>query len=403
MASPGKCYEFEKLTMIKPRFSIVLPTRDRRREFPLSLRSALSQTADDLEIIVSNNGHDDSPKDIVRELNDPRVRYFRTPGDLGMVASWNFAVSHARGEWISFLSDDDAASSHLLAYVKRAIEITDQPMVTWLTWNYHSAHSPDPYIKNAFVTHPFSGRIQVISSQEALATAFSFREDNGLPVVLNTFCRRDLFQTLHREFGQVFLAPAPDYTTCAALLGITKSFAHINVPLRFAGSGAGSPHESEDHFSSFAEGLGEENRGQYAPIPLLSPVNIVPESLFRVRTLMPKTVGNVEIDLTGYITYYSDRVAKLKRRGFSMREEEQLLDEFLEMQPFTVRKAWRRRLHRRNIRYRLREIVRASVLRLPIPVGLAFAREVVWGDKKGFHDINGAIEYLDQHIVSAPR
>ena len=75
-----------------PKITIVIPTY-KRRELLLtrSLPSALKQTYKDFEIIICDDGDDDTDEAIKPHLSE-RVRYFRTPYDWGLSANRNFGI-----------------------------------------------------------------------------------------------------------------------------------------------------------------------------------------------------------------------------------------------------------------------------------------------------------------------
>lgn len=68
--------------------------------------SALRQTYTHTEIIVVADGSDAEARAAVADL-DTRVRYFELPQNAGPAAARNFGIAQSRGEWISFLDDDD--------------------------------------------------------------------------------------------------------------------------------------------------------------------------------------------------------------------------------------------------------------------------------------------------------
>src|SRR5439155_1533464 len=76
---------------LMPRFSIVMPTRNRAQLLQFALQSALDQPTADLEVVVSDNDSRDDTPAVARRFNDPRVRYVRTPETLAMPDSWEFA------------------------------------------------------------------------------------------------------------------------------------------------------------------------------------------------------------------------------------------------------------------------------------------------------------------------
>ncbi|MCA9109881.1 MAG: glycosyltransferase family 2 protein, partial [Planctomycetaceae bacterium] len=86
----------------RPRFSIVMPTRNRACLFRSALQSALAQTCGDFEVVISNNQSSDNTNEVARTFDDPRVRYFETDQTLPMSRNWEFALSNARGEYVTY-------------------------------------------------------------------------------------------------------------------------------------------------------------------------------------------------------------------------------------------------------------------------------------------------------------
>ncbi len=76
-----------------PRFSVIMPTRNRAALLQFALQSASEQIYEDYEIVVSDNRSDDNTKQLVESFNSNRIRYAQTPDALSMPDSWEFAVS----------------------------------------------------------------------------------------------------------------------------------------------------------------------------------------------------------------------------------------------------------------------------------------------------------------------
>jgi glycosyltransferase involved in cell wall biosynthesis len=94
-----------------PNVSIVIPTRDRPRLVRRAIASALAQTTPDLEVLVV----DDGSVEPVRPPDDGRVRVIRQERPRGPCAARNLAMAAARGQWITFLDDDDELEPDMLA------------------------------------------------------------------------------------------------------------------------------------------------------------------------------------------------------------------------------------------------------------------------------------------------
>lgn len=91
----------------RPRLTIVIPTVNRAYCLPRAIESALAQTAEGIEIIVSNNGSHDGTRAIIDRYSDPRLRVFHRDHTIPACAHGNFLVGEARGELFLGLSDDD--------------------------------------------------------------------------------------------------------------------------------------------------------------------------------------------------------------------------------------------------------------------------------------------------------
>lgn len=87
--------------------SVVIPSRDRPQLVGGAVRSALQQSLPGVEVVVVVDGPDPETEDVLRRIDDPRLRYEVLPAPSGAAAARNAGVECARGEWIAFLDDDD--------------------------------------------------------------------------------------------------------------------------------------------------------------------------------------------------------------------------------------------------------------------------------------------------------
>ena len=91
----------------RPTFSVVIPTRNRSDLLEESVRSVLSQTWQDFEIIVVDDHSTDSICDLVLAFQDPRLLCVQNDHQRGGSGARNAGVERARGDWVAFLDDDD--------------------------------------------------------------------------------------------------------------------------------------------------------------------------------------------------------------------------------------------------------------------------------------------------------
>ena len=85
--------------------SVIIPTYNRAHLCKKAVESALSQTYQNIEVIVVDDGSTDNTRDVVSYL-DSRVRYLSQKNS-GVSAARNMGMQSARGEFIALLDSDD--------------------------------------------------------------------------------------------------------------------------------------------------------------------------------------------------------------------------------------------------------------------------------------------------------
>ncbi len=92
--------------MADPTFTVAMPAYNAESTVSASIRSVLSQTRGDFELIVVDDGSTDSTTDVVSRFDDPRVRLLEQENQ-GPGEARNLAIAHGRGRYVSMLDSDD--------------------------------------------------------------------------------------------------------------------------------------------------------------------------------------------------------------------------------------------------------------------------------------------------------
>ena len=81
------------------------------------IKSVLSQTYEDFELIILNDRSPENLRDIVEEYNDSRIRYYENEKNVGavdVVDNWNKCLELAAGKYIICIGDDDMLTPNCL-------------------------------------------------------------------------------------------------------------------------------------------------------------------------------------------------------------------------------------------------------------------------------------------------
>lgn len=91
----------------QPLVSVVLPTYKRAHVLPFAIRSVLGQTWRNLELIVVSDNSPDHTAEVVAGFSDPRLRFLVNERNLKLPGTLNRGFAAARGEYLTWTSDDN--------------------------------------------------------------------------------------------------------------------------------------------------------------------------------------------------------------------------------------------------------------------------------------------------------
>jgi glycosyltransferase involved in cell wall biosynthesis len=110
--------------------SVVLPTFNRAHLVGRAIASVLAQTAEDLELLVADDGSNDGTADVLAAVRDPRIRRLRLDVNGGVSRARNAAIAVAGGAWVAFLDDDNEwAPTYLARQLALAVSRRDAGVV----------------------------------------------------------------------------------------------------------------------------------------------------------------------------------------------------------------------------------------------------------------------------------
>jgi len=224
-------------------FEIIIPTLEGREPYlKWAIQSCLDQNYPSFQVLVSNNGGAASVRDVVAAFGDSRIRYIETEHLLPMAAHWEFAVSHATGDILTIIGDDDA----LMPGVWRLLNVifqqnTDIDCVTHYPGQYFWPDYPEPSCKNRYNVKEGTSTLEIVQTKPILRRVMEFREWYGrLPFLYHGFVKRAVLGRIRTSQGYIFKRVAPDIYSDLLLAVILDSYARFDGCLTFGGQGARS-------------------------------------------------------------------------------------------------------------------------------------------------------------------
>lgn len=91
----------------QPLISIIIPTYNRAHLIGRSIKSVISQTYQNLDIIVVDDGSIDNTEEVVNSFQDSRIHYIKHENNRGVSAARNTGIKLAKGQYVAFQDSDD--------------------------------------------------------------------------------------------------------------------------------------------------------------------------------------------------------------------------------------------------------------------------------------------------------
>lgn len=108
--------------MKKPKYSVIIPTKNRGYCIWKSILSIQQQTYPNWELLIVDGNSIDNTKKVVNEFsNDKRIRFIKNIHDTGVASARNKGIQEAFGEFIGYLDSDDFVYADWLEEIDKLV------------------------------------------------------------------------------------------------------------------------------------------------------------------------------------------------------------------------------------------------------------------------------------------
>lgn len=179
-----------------PLVSAIVPMFNREAMVADAIRSLLTQTLAEIEVVVVDDGSTDASIAVVEAIADRRIRLIRHPRNLGIPSARNTGLEAARGTYIAWLDSDDTARPERLAIQARFLDTNPDIAMTGACAAIHGSGrtkirlpcfsgesiAPTLLFRSAFQQSAIMGRADILK-------AHPYRLDFGVAEDLEQFIR----------------------------------------------------------------------------------------------------------------------------------------------------------------------------------------------------------------------
>jgi len=219
-----------------PRYSVIIPTRDRPDTLRWSIQTALAMQGD-FEVVVQDNAGGADTRAVIHAFDDPRLVWSRTDVPLPMSENWEQALDRCSGEWIHVIGDDDGMMPGACTFMDMLL--TQVPEAEVVSWTPHTYWWPDcvvGYNRNRLYVR-LPGVTGWQSARSIEQAYFGQRVGwDALPMIYNAFVRRSVIERVRKKAGAYFPTMAPDIFSGMANLWAVERFVRAGAALSVRGT-----------------------------------------------------------------------------------------------------------------------------------------------------------------------
>ena len=223
--------------MTRPRFSIVIPTRERASTLAYAMQSVVFQGFDDYELIIQDNCSSAETWEVVRQFRSPKIKYQRSPRVLSMSSNWEMALPLCEGEYVFYMGDDDALMPDGMRLANEILTLMPLEVLTWQKYTYWWENALEPLNRGKLFVHT-GASFQMIDARALLTRFYDWSLGFGaMPSIYTSFVRRDVIERVcELSGGTYFTSSIPDVWTGIANCLVSKQVGKFERGLSLSGN-----------------------------------------------------------------------------------------------------------------------------------------------------------------------
>jgi len=228
--------------------SVVVPTKNRYDYLDFIIKYFLKIKSDRIELIIQDNSEPGANKKLLEDLhfyNDHRIKYFFIDGHISQTDNCDQAISHASGEYVTMIGDDDIFSKHLVGYCESWSKLGYEailPNKASYIWPDVTPRLYQKAMSGVLRIQNYTGEIKVVDAVKLplKISMLGGTDILNLPRVYHGIVKKEILDKVYAHCGSYSPGPSPDIANAIALCRYLSSYALIDLPLITSGQGIAS-------------------------------------------------------------------------------------------------------------------------------------------------------------------
>lgn len=224
------------------KYSILIPTFNAGEYLKACVETIVNQGYDDYELLISDDHSTDGTAEILKEFEHPKIKVFFAPYSMSMSEHWEWLLSHASGEWIIFVGQDDGLQPYFFSLAeiltqkaqKHGVRTIQSRRSTFFWPGTEGAYG----FENVFA-YSANAKIEKRSSQWGiflcLLNIINYFE---LPIMYTSsmFHSSILQEARRKQNNKVFVTHPQDSNLAALACSLDAHYLYSNIPIGFEGA-----------------------------------------------------------------------------------------------------------------------------------------------------------------------
>ena len=223
--------------------SVVIPTKNRIQYLLDCVKTISKIGSNNIEIVIQDNSDNQlKVQSLINEFHNENIKYYYSAEKLSQTENSDLALSHATGDYVTYIGDDDTICECILDVVKNMKKYDIDACKYGITvYNWPDLMEKVPGI-SSYQSPASMGVLKILDPKKELIEVLKngVQSITRLPRVYHGVVSRRLLQHIYNRIGTYFPGPSPDMANAVACSLFARNMIDIDIPLIISGYGGSS-------------------------------------------------------------------------------------------------------------------------------------------------------------------